>query len=88
MWALFMTAGGHFAGMIVRVSKPGIAGDATTGKKSKSAKNVPDMEVLAHKTFHRYTSGCQRSVPAIELSNVLLCFLISSTKARRLAIRE
>jgi hypothetical protein len=60
-WALFMTAGGHFAGMIARVSRPGIATvdsvHFTTGKKPKGGgKPVPDLEILAHKTFHRYTS--------------------------------
>jgi len=58
-WALFMTAGGHFAGMIARVSKPGITRDIVqpiTSKKPKGEKPVPDLEILAHKTFHRYTS--------------------------------
>lgn len=59
-WALFMTAGGHFAGMIARVSKPGSPSppdSAPEGKKSKAAnKPVANIEILAHKTFHRYTS--------------------------------
>jgi len=59
-WALFMTAGGHFAGMIARVSKPGITtGDIVqpiTSKKPKGEKPAQDLEILAHKTFHRYTS--------------------------------
>lgn len=54
-WALFMTAGGHFAGAIVRVSKPEGADEGAT-KKGKQKKPVPDLEVLKHKTFHRYTS--------------------------------
>jgi ankyrin repeat and zinc finger domain-containing protein 1 len=59
-WALFMTAGGHFAGMIARVSRPGTATmdatQVTTGKKPKGGGKVPDLEILSHKTFHRYTS--------------------------------
>ena len=60
-WALFMTAGGHFAGMIVRVSKPGRLGEQTDTSsnkrgKGKSAHHQPEFEILAHKTFHRYTS--------------------------------
>ena len=59
-WALFMTAGGHFAGMIARVSKPGLAHadsmQSATAKKPKGSKAVPDLEILSHKTFHRYTS--------------------------------
>lgn len=60
-WALFMTAGGHFAGMIARVSRPGIAivdsAQPPTSKKPKGGvKPIPDLEILTHKTFHRYTS--------------------------------
>lgn len=66
-WALFMTAGGHFAGMIARVSKPGklvapgsnipAPSEGGTGKKGKAKiGQVPDLEIIAHKTFHRYTS--------------------------------
>lgn len=56
-WALFMTAGGHFAGAIVRVSRPAdIDGQGEVTKKGKPKKPVPDIEVLKHKTFHRYTS--------------------------------
>lgn len=52
-WAVFMVAGGHFAGVIVRVSKPSHEGEASRSKKQRS---VPEMEILRHKTFHRYTS--------------------------------
>ncbi|KAJ3745468.1 hypothetical protein DFH05DRAFT_1444447 [Lentinula detonsa] len=52
-WAMFMVAGGHFAGAIVRVSKTG-EDDEVYHKKPK--KPVPDTEVLRHKTFHRYTT--------------------------------
>ncbi|KAF8310101.1 hypothetical protein DL93DRAFT_2140889 [Clavulina sp. PMI_390] len=64
-WALFMVAGGHFAGMIARVSKPGRSSTTSdvpepvpTAKKGKGKANhaVPDLEILAHKTFHRYTT--------------------------------
>ncbi|KAI0708872.1 hypothetical protein C8T65DRAFT_779503 [Cerioporus squamosus] len=56
-WALFMTAGGHFAGAIVRVKRPD--GDDDEGgltKKGKPRKPKPEIEVLKHKTFHRYTT--------------------------------
>ena len=58
-WALFMTAGGHFAGAIVRVSKPDGEGYDKPGttKRGKPKKPKPDMEILFHKTFHRYTSA-------------------------------
>lgn len=55
-WAMFMTAGGHFAGAIVRVSKPEGVDEGGMTKKGKAKKPVPDLEVLQHKTFHRYTS--------------------------------
>jgi hypothetical protein len=74
-WAVFMTAGGHFAGAIVRVSrsdedldaereeseKPATEPDGTeTGarrrKKPKPKAKRPEVEILLHKTFHRYTS--------------------------------
>jgi hypothetical protein len=56
---MFMVAGGHFAGAIVRVSR-GADDDAdeepNPQKKKKPKKPRPDTEVLNHKTFHRYTS--------------------------------
>lgn len=62
-WAMFMVAGGHFAGAIVRVSRPEeeevAAQESQRNKKRK--KPLPDTEVLKHKTFHRYTSPCSPS---------------------------
>lgn len=56
-WALFMVAGGHFAGAVVRVSKPdGEEDEVVVTKKGKPRKPKPDTEVLKHKTFHRYTT--------------------------------
>lgn len=57
-WAMFMTAGGHFAGAIVRVKAPDSEADEQPGttKKGKQKKPKPEAEVLKHKTFHRYTS--------------------------------
>ena len=52
-WAMFMVAGGHFAGVVVRVSRPVEDGAVVKGKQKKS---IPEMEILRHKTFHRYTS--------------------------------
>jgi hypothetical protein len=58
-WAMFMTAGGHFAGAVVRVSKPEFDEDDLKSAKQKRLKRPkPDTEVLLHKTFHRYTSMC------------------------------
>lgn len=54
-WAMFMVAGGHFAGVVVRVSRPEGWESMTQGKK-KAQKEMPEMEILRHKTFHRYTS--------------------------------
>ncbi|KIY70796.1 hypothetical protein CYLTODRAFT_391554 [Cylindrobasidium torrendii FP15055 ss-10] len=57
-WALFMTAGGHFAGAIVRVAiadDEKVASSTLTGKKSQKGPK-PEIEVLRHKTFHRYTT--------------------------------
>ena len=53
-WAMFMVAGGHFAGLVARVSKPSEGG--APPQKGKQKKPVPDVEILLHKTFHRYTS--------------------------------
>jgi hypothetical protein len=56
-WAMFMVAGGHFAGAIVRVSRDADeVEEIQHGRKAKQKKPKPDTEVLLHKTFHRYTS--------------------------------
>ncbi|CDO75822.1 hypothetical protein BN946_scf184951.g20 [Trametes cinnabarina] len=56
-WAMFMTAGGHFAGAIVRVKRPdGDDDDDGLTKKGKPKRPKPEIEVLKHKTFHRYTT--------------------------------
>ncbi|EAU90151.1 cytoplasmic protein [Coprinopsis cinerea okayama7 len=57
-WAVFMVAGGHFAGALVRVSKDADEEDEddTSKSKKKPKKPKPDIEVLRHKTFHRYTT--------------------------------
>lgn len=63
-WAMFMVAGGHFAGAIVKVGKSDEeraeeleeATVTTSGKRKKPKKPKPEVEVLRHKTFHRYTS--------------------------------
>ena len=56
-WTMFMVAGGHFAGIVVRVSRPDGWENAVQGKR-KMQKELPQMEILRHKTFHRYTSEC------------------------------
>ncbi|KDR67970.1 hypothetical protein GALMADRAFT_129807 [Galerina marginata CBS 339.88] len=57
-WAMFMVAGGHFAGAVVRVSPeeddPPEEGEKPRKKKPKKPK--PETEILLHKTFHRYTT--------------------------------
>ncbi|EMD38877.1 hypothetical protein CERSUDRAFT_133490 [Gelatoporia subvermispora B] len=56
-WALFMTAGGHFAGAIVRVKRPDAEEeDEGVTRKGKPKRPKPEIEVLKHKTFHRYTT--------------------------------
>lgn len=55
-----MVAGGHFAGAVVRVSRSDDdkkeEAEASQGKK-KPKRPKPEIEVLKHKTFHRYTSS-------------------------------
>ncbi|KAG1750056.1 hypothetical protein EDD22DRAFT_916702 [Suillus occidentalis] len=57
-WAMFMVAGGHFAGAIVEVSRPAGDQDSTTSAKAKKKlqKPKPETSILKHKTFHRYTT--------------------------------
>lgn len=62
-WAMFMVAGGHFAGAIVKVGKSDeekeeeVAAEvAASGKKKRIKMPKPETEVLRQKTFHRYTS--------------------------------
>ncbi len=69
-WAMFMTAGGHFAGAIVRVKRPDDDNDddnAGSTKKGKPKRPKPDVDVLKHKTFHRYTSTLPLSRSKIPL---------------------
>ncbi|KAJ7576852.1 hypothetical protein C8J56DRAFT_1171158 [Mycena floridula] len=54
-WAMFMVAGGHFAGAIVQVSRPEETEEEPQSKK-KPKRPKADTEVLKHKTFHRYTT--------------------------------
>ncbi|KZT51933.1 hypothetical protein CALCODRAFT_521041 [Calocera cornea HHB12733] len=58
LWTLFATAGGHFAGMVVRVKRPQAVEEEDTGKgkKKKQKPKQEEMEVIYHKTFHRYTT--------------------------------
>jgi hypothetical protein len=51
LWTMLATAGGHFAGLVVRV-KISHQDGSTKGKKA-----APEMEIIRHKTFHRYTSA-------------------------------
>ena len=55
---MFMTAGGHFAGAIVRVSNGDDEPEEedTGRKKNKQKRPKPETEILLHKTFHRYTT--------------------------------
>ncbi|PFH51039.1 hypothetical protein AMATHDRAFT_59968, partial [Amanita thiersii Skay4041] len=60
-WAMFMVAGGHFAGAIVRVSRPVEEKENTEKENSKKKPKPkqqakPETEVLKSKTFHRYTT--------------------------------
>lgn len=55
---MFMVAGGHFAGAIVRVSRAedDAEEESPNARKNKQKKPKQETEVLLHKTFHRYTS--------------------------------
>ena len=53
---MFMVAGGHFAGLVARVSKSEDMQNQVLKTKSGQKKVIPDIEILRHKTFHRYTS--------------------------------
>ncbi|KAH9479650.1 VMS1-like protein [Psilocybe cubensis] len=59
-WALFMIAGGHFAGAVVRVSQnedeDEEPSEGQRSRKKRPKRPKPDTEVLLHKTFHRYTT--------------------------------
>jgi hypothetical protein len=56
-WAMFMVAGGHFAGAVVRVGRAADEQqEVVQTRKRKPPKPKPGTEVLRHKTFHRYTS--------------------------------
>ena len=58
-WTMLMVAGGHFAGLVAQVRRPDEADaeEATSeGKGKKKSKQKPEIEVIRHKTFHRYTS--------------------------------
>ena len=81
-WALFMVAGGHFAGAVARVSQPGIDDEEEeSAKKKKQKKPKPDVEFICHKTFHRYTS----SLASDHLSFAQALTINSSKKAGRLS---
>lgn len=56
IWTVFMTAGGHFAGVVVRVCPPDPEEGAAPSKAAKHKKGKQHVEVLRHKTFHRYTT--------------------------------
>ncbi|KAF8519679.1 hypothetical protein JB92DRAFT_2897532 [Gautieria morchelliformis] len=59
-WTMLMVAGGHFAGLVAQVRRPDEAEaeeEASGGKgKKKKLKPKPEVEVIRHKTFHRYTT--------------------------------
>ncbi|KAF8573751.1 hypothetical protein K439DRAFT_1624824 [Ramaria rubella] len=56
-WTMLMVAGGHFAGLVVQVRRPDDEDveEVSVGKKRRP-KPKPEVEVLRHKTFHRYTT--------------------------------
>ncbi|KAG0709205.1 hypothetical protein DFH29DRAFT_793874 [Suillus ampliporus] len=57
-WAMFMVAGGHFAGAVVQVSRTAEDQDIPVSAKAKKKppKPKPETSILKHKTFHRYTT--------------------------------
>lgn len=52
LWTLLMTAGGHFAGVVVKINQS----NGQQQLKIKGKHKPAEYEVLLHKTFHRYTS--------------------------------
>ncbi|KAG8759548.1 hypothetical protein FRC14_005671 [Serendipita sp. 396] len=54
-WTLLMIAGGHFAGMVVKIGREK-ASEATSTGKSKGKHKPTEYEIIAQKTFHRYTT--------------------------------
>lgn len=52
MWTLVLFGGGHFAAMVVALNPRVIAGS----RKKKGSTEERAIIVLAHKTFHRYTT--------------------------------
>lgn len=86
-WAMFMVAGGHFAGAIVRVSPDEPEEDEEGKGKAKSKKQKrpkPDTEIILHKTFHRYTSMYISEIPWVEI----LILHVSASEAGWFSIRE
>lgn len=68
-WTMLMIAGGHFAGLVAQVRRPDEAEaeeepSGAKGKKKKP-KPKPEIEVIRHKTFHRYTSQLDCFCPQI-----------------------
>ncbi|GJJ11214.1 hypothetical protein Clacol_005446 [Clathrus columnatus] len=62
-WLMLMVAGGHFAGMIAQVCRPHedepeeeVSNKKKKKRKPQNPKTRPEIEVLKHKTFHRYTT--------------------------------
>ncbi|KIM34383.1 hypothetical protein M408DRAFT_325792 [Serendipita vermifera MAFF 305830] len=51
LWTLLMTAGGHFAGIVVKISSSNSQQLKVKGKHKPS-----EFEIVSHKTFHRYTT--------------------------------
>ena len=51
---LLMVAGGHFAGMVVRIRPK-------AKNEKQEVKGAGDVKVLKHKTFHRYTSKLEHA---------------------------
>lgn len=52
LWTLLMTAGGHFAGIVVKIHPPNGQQPKVKGKHKAA-----EFEIVQHKTFHRYTSA-------------------------------
>ncbi|KAH7890711.1 hypothetical protein F5I97DRAFT_1798663 [Phlebopus sp. FC_14] len=55
-WAVFMVAGGHFAGAVARVSNSADEQHVNISGKARKKPLKGETEVLKHKTFHRYTT--------------------------------
>ena len=55
-WTVLMTAGAHCSGAVVRMTASNSTSESASAPKKQKNAPKPVLEVIRHKTFHRYTS--------------------------------